>query len=113
MPHKPVPSPEVFAHKDIREKIGKLPEAHPYRRMVAGMREKLLEDKYAGEKVPRDLWPGKYRDQGLPNLYRYELPGGYRACYSVVAVEGRGGCPFIHGVLTHSEYDELFGYKNN
>ena len=75
------------------------------------MRERLLENRHAGEQVPKSLWPKTYLGKEINNLYRYELPGARKACYTIKYVDGVGAVPHILDVLTHGEYDERFGYR--
>jgi hypothetical protein len=82
--------------------------------MINDMKQQLLQDKFSGEQVTKDRIPRRYREEyGVENLYRYEYPGGYRSCYTIVPIPEHGGCPAILDILTHEEYNRLFGYKRD
>jgi hypothetical protein len=49
----------------------------------------------------------------VENLYRYEHPSGYQSCYTIVPIPEHCGCPAILDILTHEEYNRLFGYKRD
>jgi hypothetical protein len=51
----------------------------------------LKENAFAGDKVPRDRFPRKYVEKyGINNLYKYNLPGNYRACYTLLSDSATG-----------------------
>ena len=45
------------------------------------------------------------------NLFRYAHPEGYRSCYRIFYEEEIGVCPHILDLLSHEEYDGIFGYR--
>ncbi len=72
----------------------------------------LKENMFAGEPIRKDQIPSKYvRKLGLTNLFRYDHPEGYRSLYSLIQKEGIGVCPLILELVSHAEYDKLFGYR--
>jgi len=76
------------------------------------MDDVLLENREAGERIQKNRIPPLYRDRcGVNNLYRYHHPEGHRSCYTLVYIDGVGVCPLILDILTHVEYERLFGYK--
>jgi hypothetical protein len=77
------------------------------------MKTTLKYDKCAGDQIPKDLFPKRYREKELTNLYIYDHSGGYRSCYTIVPQEGTKGCPAILDILTHEQYIKLFGYKKD
>ena len=72
----------------------------------------LKENAFAGDKVPRDRFPRKYVEKyGINNLYKYNLPSNYRACYTLLNDSAMGFSVIILEIMTHKEYDVLFGYR--
>lgn len=71
----------------------------------------LAADTTVGDPISRDRWPRAM--QSLPNLARLELPGAFRALYTVVHVPGEGKVINIEWVGDHKEYDRLFGYSTS
>jgi hypothetical protein len=71
------------------------------------MKQVLLENMLAGERVEKRLIPKEYTDErGVNHLYRYSHPEGYRSCYIIVE-----GCPRILDLMDHNEYSRKFGYS--
>ncbi len=72
----------------------------------------LRENMFAGEPIRKSQIPQRYvRQFGLNNLFRYDHPEGNRSLYSLINKEGVGVCPLIIEMLSHAEYDRLFGYR--
>ncbi len=71
------------------------------------MADVLKENKFAGELIRKSQIPERYvRQHGVDNLYRYGHPEGYRSCYTIM-----DKCPHILDLMSHPEYDKVFGYK--
>jgi hypothetical protein len=71
---------------------------------------------FAGDQVPKDRIPHELGERSglstaVENAWRIELPGAYRGIYTVVAVEGRKPAVLVLEILSHKEYDRLFGYR--
>ncbi|TMA01378.1 MAG: hypothetical protein E6J94_06425 [Methanobacteriota archaeon] len=77
---------------------------------------RLKEDVFAGDQIPKDRIPPQLSTRsGLPatltNAWRFELPLAYRGVYTVQSAPGVGTMVLILEVLSHREYDRLFGYR--
>ena len=78
--------------------------------------ERLKGDVFAGDQIPKDRIPSSLGERSglaspVENSWRFELPGAYRGIYTVVAVEGRKPAVLVLEILSHKEYDRLFGYR--
>lgn len=70
----------------------------------------LKENAFAGDKIQKERIPPAYvKKYGLHNLYRYEHPEGHRSCYTLLN-DGSGLVVVVLDLLTHKEYERLFGY---
>ncbi len=70
----------------------------------------LLENMFAGESVRKNLIPQRYmRRFGVNNLFRYHLPEGFRAIYTLVR-DGDEVSVLVLEALNHKSYEERFGY---
>ena len=78
------------------------------RRKLRAYAQRLAEEPYLGDRIPRGRVPRVF--EGLPNLYRLELPGGWRALYAVVTHPAEGREVKIVWIGDHARYDRLFGY---
>jgi hypothetical protein len=70
----------------------------------------LLENMFAGESIRKSLIPKHYiRRFGVNNLFRYHLPEGFRAIYTL-ARDGDQVSVLVLEALEHKSYEERFGY---
>jgi len=76
--------------------------------------DRLAGDPTAGDNIRKDLIPRDLKRRfGIENLWRAELPGGWRLLYTIVAkVDVRPEVRILR-ILTHKEYDRLFGYATS
>lgn len=77
---------------------------------------RLKQDAFAGDQIPKDRIPSRLATRsGLPspvtNGWRFELPLAYRGLYTVQSAPGLGTVILILEILSHKEYDRLFGYR--
>ncbi len=77
---------------------------------------RLKEDAFAGDQIPRDRIPLELAMRSrlpspLTNAWRFELPLAYRGVYTVPSAPGLGTAVLILEILSHKEYDRLFGYR--
>jgi len=101
------PSPKVFISEDLAKLLKKVGPQNKISKWVGDMKEVLRENMYAGELIRKSQVPKRYIDcYAVNNLYRYSHPEGFRSCYTIV-----NGCPYILDVMSHQEYDKIFGYR--
>ena len=108
------PRIEIKGHPDFAEHLKRLRSSNHGEdkqlvTLIDGAIELLLENPSAGEKIPRDRWPAKYGDLGLPCLFRYELGHRHRITYSLIRKDDILYV-WILDALDHTEYNRLFGY---
>lgn len=77
---------------------------------------RLKADIFAGTQIPKDRIPGSLSVRnGLPgplaNAWRFELPGAIRGIYTIQPSAARHPVVLILEILSHKEYDRLFGYR--
>jgi hypothetical protein len=101
------PSPKIFVSEDLATLLRKVGTKNNLSKWVDGMETVLSENMYAGELIRKSQIPKQYIDRyGVNNLYRYSHPEGFRSCYTIL-----NGCPYILDIMSHSEYDKVFGYR--
>jgi len=76
----------------------------------------LKHDAFAGDQIPKDRISQRLASRnGLPapvsNAWRFELPLAYRCVYSVQSAPGIGTVVLVLEILSHKDYDRLFGYR--
>lgn len=69
---------------------------------------RLREEPFLGDRIPLERVPNRFRS--LPNLFRLELPEGWRGLYTVASSPMAGTQIRIVWVGDHKRYDRLFGY---
>ena len=77
---------------------------------------RLKQDVFAGDQIPKDRIPPQLATRsGLPtpigNARRFELPLAYRGVYTVQSTPGVGIVVLVLEILSHKDYDRLFGYR--
>jgi hypothetical protein len=78
------------------------------RRQLRELARRLKSEPFLGDRIPQRLKPREFK--GLPNLFRLELPDGWRALYTVASSPSEGTQVRILWIGSHSRYDRLFGY---
>jgi len=81
----------------------------PQRRRLRELAKRLRGEPFLGDRIPRRLVPKRMRN--LPNLFRLELPGGWRALYTVASRPATGVQVRVVWIGSHDLYDRLFGYS--
>ncbi len=85
---------------------GALTQVHKH---LARLAEDLDEDPTRGDHISLKLVPDSF--SGLRNLWRAELPGAWRALYTIAGYPSRDLRVVIVWVGDHKAYDRLFGYR--
>jgi len=97
------------AMRQLREAPREVQDA--LRRQAAALEAEPFRGTFiALSRVPRRAlagWQG--RIGAIPNLYKLDLPQGWRALYFVASDEKRRNI-FVIEVFSHTEYDRLLGY---
>lgn len=78
--------------------------------------ERHKQDAFAGDQISKDRIPLRLATRSglklpLTNVWRFELPLAYRGIYTVQSYAGIGTAVLILEILSHKEYDRLFGYR--
>jgi hypothetical protein len=70
----------------------------------------LLKNPLCGIRVPSNRWPKEYiRKHKINNLWKYDLPGGWRMLYTIHGNEVQIISVLIEW-LSHKEYERRFNY---
>jgi len=105
-------SPAVFKTPELESLLKSLGPDHKFVKWIEDMKIVLEGNKFAGDLIEKKKIPKYYvRCYGVNNLYHYRHPEGYRSCYTISNREGVGVCPLILDILSHSEYERIFGYR--
>jgi hypothetical protein len=70
----------------------------------------LKKDPCCGIKIPRRIWPKTYvKKYGITNLWKYDLPNGWRVIYTIVVEEIRILSVILEW-FDHPGYERRFAY---
>lgn len=70
----------------------------------------LARNPECGIKIPSRIWPKEYvRDFAIKNLYKYDLPNGWRLIYFIRGSELEV-LAIVLEWMSHKEYERRFGY---
>ncbi|MFQ6128073.1 MAG: hypothetical protein ACE5QW_04140 [Thermoplasmata archaeon] len=101
---------EVWLSEEAVNDIEKLKRAQE--RKLRWWRDRLVDDPTVGDPIRKSLIPAvlqkRYR---ATNLFRLELPEGWRILYTIVSCPGFDAEIHILRVLPHKEYEKLLGYR--
>lgn len=80
------------------------------RKAIDAVLDDLKKDPACGIKIQKRLWPREYlKAFGITNLWKMNLPDGWRLIYTIISDETTTVCMIIEW-LPHKEYERRFGY---
>ncbi|MBU0662850.1 MAG: hypothetical protein ABH854_00920 [Candidatus Diapherotrites archaeon] len=109
-----LPSRVIFADKKIKRaffklKKGKYEDKRLYELLERAFKD-IEEDAFSTTHIPKDRIPAEYKKKyGIDNLWKYDLPNGWRLLYSVARKELIVVSIVIEW-YKHSKYERRFGY---
>ncbi len=72
---------------------------------------KIAQNREAGKKIPRNLWPREYiQKYGIKNLWKFNLDSYWRLVYTITGDQARLFLIYLE-YMNHKEYDRKFGYR--
>ncbi len=80
------PSKVVFISDELEDSFNSLPEDDFVKKSMIRAIKDLRQNAFAGIHVPKRLIPNEYiRKWGIKNLWKYDLPKGWRLLYTVTS----------------------------
>lgn len=104
-----IPCIDVRLSGELKSILNSLKQNDARAKWIRDMTAVLRENGLVGQQIKKSQIPRKYRTYGVHNLYRYSHPKGYRSCYTLVH-EGKGLIAIIFDIMSHTEYERVFGY---
>lgn len=81
-------------------------------RSINRVKEILRQNPFAGDQIPRDRTPVKYKKKyGAENVWRIELADRWRLIYTITGNQIEI-LTFVMDIFNHRDYDKVFGYKH-
>ncbi|MFH1065823.1 MAG: hypothetical protein V1734_04945 [Nanoarchaeota archaeon] len=105
------PSKVVFISDELEKNFYILKEDDPLKKAITKAIIDLRENAFAGIQVPKRLIPKKYiQKYGLNNLWKYDMPKGWRLLYTITADNEVELISAILEWFDHKKYERRMGY---
>jgi Txe/YoeB family toxin of Txe-Axe toxin-antitoxin module len=105
------PSRVVFISNDLEKSYNSLKEGDFLKKAITRAIQDLKENAFSGIQVPKRLIPKEYiRKYGINNLWKYDLPKGWRLLYTVTADNEVELISAILEWFDHKNYEKRFKY---
>ena len=105
------PSKVVFINDRLEASFNTLDDDDPVKKAIIRAIRDLRQNAFAGIQVPKRLIPREYvRKYKINNLWKYDLPKGWRLLYTVTADNEVELISAILEWFDHKEYEKKMRY---
>ena len=105
------PSQVVFANDKIEKEFLKLDETNEIKIYIKRAIEDIKKNAFCGIPIPKRLIPKEYiKKYQIKNLWKYDLPNGWRLVYSITTPNKVEILSIILEWFNHPEYERRFHY---
>ncbi len=105
------PSKVVFIEQELEDGFNRLKEEDFLKKSMIRAIKDLQENAFCGIQIPKRLIPKEYLHKyGLTNLWKYNLPQGWRLLYTVTADNEIELISAILEWFDHKGYERRLGY---
>jgi Txe/YoeB family toxin of Txe-Axe toxin-antitoxin module len=105
------PSKVVFASRQLEQAYELLKEEDWLKKAITSAVHMMRKNAFAGVQIQKKLFPKEYvRKYGITNLWKYNLPHGWRLIYTITAKNEVELISAILDWLPHKEYENKFNY---
>ena len=105
------PSKAVFADDKIEKEFENLPEEDEIKKFVKRAIKDIELNAFCGVQIPKKLIPKEYiQKYEIRNLWKYDLPGGWRLLYSIITPSKVEILSIILEWLNHNDYERRLKY---
>ena len=105
------PSKVVFISDVLEKDFNELKPDDPIKKGMIRAIKDLRTNAFSGIHIPRRLWPREYiQKYGINNLWKYDLPNGWRLIYTVTPENEVELISAILEWFDHKEYERRFNY---
>jgi Txe/YoeB family toxin of Txe-Axe toxin-antitoxin module len=100
-----------FADNNVERAFNELAENSPLKKSIIKVINKLKENVFMGEGIPKNLIPQEYiQKYGIDNLWWHPLADAWRLVYSIAGDKIEILAVIIE-YFDHKNYERRFGYK--
>ncbi len=105
------PSKVVFANEKVEKEFYSLDANDEIKRHVKRAIEEIRKNAFCGIQLPKRLIPKEYvQKYGVNNLWKYDLPDGWRLIYTITTPNKIEIISVILEWFDHPNYERRFGY---
>ena len=105
------PSKVVFIDKKLEASFNSLKENDPIKKSIIRAIHDLRQNAFSGIQVPKRLIPKEYiQKYGINNLWKYDLPKGWRLLYTITADNEVKLISAILEWFDHKSYEKKLKY---
>ena len=105
------PSKVVFINDKLEDNFNSLKQDDPIKKSIIRAIHDLRQNAFAGIQVPKRLIPQEYiRKYKINNLWKYDLPKGWRLLYTITADNEVELISAILEWFNHKEYEKRMKY---
>ncbi|MBU3896634.1 MAG: hypothetical protein KJ697_01730 [Nanoarchaeota archaeon] len=106
-----ISSKVIFLNKKLEKEIGSLNENNPTRKAISKAVAELKTNAFTGVQLPKRLIPKYYiQKYKINNLWKYDMPGGWRLLYTVTKNNEIEIISAIIEWFDHKDYERRFNY---
>ena len=101
----------VFADDKVEKDFEKLDESDELKKYLKRAIKDIQENAFCGVQIPKKLIPKEYiQKYGIENLWKYDLPNGWRLVYSITTPTKVQIVSIILEWFDHKGYERRFSY---
>ncbi|MDD5649515.1 MAG: hypothetical protein PHF86_03740 [Candidatus Nanoarchaeia archaeon] len=105
------PSKVVFISDELENTFNSLPAEDFIKKSIIKAVQDLKNNAFAGIHIPKRLFPDEYvKKYGIKNLWKYDLPRGWRLVYTITSENEIDLISAILEWTDHKEYERRFNY---
>ena len=101
----------VFVDVNVEKEFEKLEESNEIKIYLKRAIRDIMANAFCGIQLPKRLIPKDYvKKYGVDNLWKYDLPDGWRLVYSITTPSKIEIVSVILEWLNHPDYEKRFNY---
>jgi Txe/YoeB family toxin of Txe-Axe toxin-antitoxin module len=105
------PSKVIFGDNSTEKEFNELDENDEIKRYLKRAIKDIQENAFCGIPIPKKLIPKEYiQKYGINNLWKYDLPDGWRVVYSITTPTKVEIISIILEWFDHTNYERRFHY---
>ena len=100
-----------FISKELEDEFESLPKEDFIKKSIKRAIDDLKENAFCGIQIPKRLFPAQYVIKyGITNLWKYDLPNGWRLIYTITPENEVELISAILEWFNHKNYEKKFNY---